>query len=453
MKKLIFIALAMLLQVACNKMTQGVSIAFEELGGEVGHKSGYETTNYRSSVSVSGLGQNQIVGSILTVPGRSIPDTYSIPIITGCSKVAVTEYSTEANETDVKKVRDYLDSFIKYNTELVILETEQLILDGFLDSLETKRENSLESNKTKEVIVTLYNLNDVSKKSSSSEIIRELNVEKTQIEKEVTQIKEELLTTKMLFDKARQKSGLVITNWSRNKDSKKSIALGEISSVTHSSDKSKGGYLVLAGIRTESLWLGDDFAMYIAKRKDKLTGSDSILSNHGFIVTFSMTAKHRAYSESLNYKKAFSSRLDTKIEALAKLVGKDYKSYLKQQSLHLSNNIDYAIRSENSGFLSAPKKTLFEYRFISDKAFAKSMIESYKRSDGYLPVYAVRSNIASLKNKVSDVKKDFQYECSVYEKDNKFYNYRNNVDYQNKNINICSHRRCTLVDFKNPIAP
>ena len=441
-----FIASAILV-VGCNKPSQGVSIAFEELGGEVGHKSGNEATNYRSSVSVSGLGQNQIVGSILTVPGRNIPDTYSIPIITGCSKVAVTEYSTDANETDVKNVRNYLDTFIKSNTELAVLETEQLILDGLVDKLETTKENTVDNNKTKEVVVGLYSLGNVTKKSSSSEILKALEPQKNQFKQEVEKIKKDIATTRTLFNETREKSGLIITNWSRNVDAKKRIAIGEMSSTSSSTDKTRGGYLVLAGIRTESLWLGDDFAMYIKNRK-KLTGSDSILSDHGFIVTFSITAKHRAYSESLDYRKAFSSRLDAKIEELAKLVGTDYRSYIKKQSLHLSKAVESVIRSENSGFLSNPKKTLFEYRFISDKAFAQSMIESYRRSDGYLPVYAVRSNIADLKKNIVNVPEKYQYECRVYKKeDDKFYNYL-----KDRNISKpCTSTNCSFVDLKNEI--
>jgi len=456
MKKLMFIASAILV-VGCNKPSQGVSIAFEELGGEVGHKSGYETTNYRSSVSVSGLGQNQIVGSILTVPGRNIPDTYSIPIITGCSKVAVTEYSTDANETDVKNVRNYLDTFIKSNTELAVLETEQLILDGLVDKLETTKENAVDNNKTKEVVVGLYSLGNVTKKSSSSEILKALEAQKSQFKQEVERIKKDIATTRTRLNETREKSGLIITNWSRNVDAKKSIAIGEMSRTSSSTDKTRGGYLVLAGIHTESLWLGDDFAMYISKRKnDGLTGSDSILSDHGFIVTFSITAKHRAYSESLDYRKAFSSRLDAKIEELAKLVGTDYRSYIKKQSLHLSKAVERVIRSENSGFLSNPKKTLFEYRFINDKAFAQSMIESYRRSDGYLPVYAVRSNIADLKKNIVNVPEESQYECRVNQgEENKFYNYNNNNDYEeskDKSISkSCNDENCSLVDLKNEI--
>ncbi len=451
MKKLIMESMVLLLVIGCNQPNKGgVSIAFEELGGEVGSKKGNERTNYRSSVSVSGLGQNQIVGSILTVPGRNIPDTYSIPIITGCSKVAVTEYGTDANETDVKDVRDYLDSFIKYNAELSVVETEQFILKELIKNLNITTEGSAEKSDAKKALISFYSFDDINIDSNRSEILKVSKLKENRLNKQIQNIKASISDSRTKFNEARKKSGLIITNWSRVSDSQNNIALGTITSASGSKNKTRGGYLVLAGIRSESLWLGDDFAMYIKKRKDGLTGSDSILSKHGYIVSFSIDAKYRAYSESLKYKRALFARLNGKIDELANLVGKNYKEFLKKQSLAFSRTVGNMVSSENSGLLSTPKKSLFEYRFINDKAFSQSMIESYRRSDGYLPVYAVRSDIADLKKNISDVHPDYKYECSVYVgKDNRFYNYNNKEDY-NKSIS-CTSKKCSLVDLRNEI--
>jgi hypothetical protein len=448
MKKLIVIASVILFATGCNQPTHGgVSIAFEELGGEVGSRKGNERTDYRSSVSVSGLGQNQIVGSILTVPGKNIPDTYSIPIITGCSKVAVTEYGTDANASDVKKVRDYLDVLIKHNTDLVVLETEQLLLDKLIEDLKNTKEGSADNNNTKKAIFSLYSLGN---KSSNEEILKELELKRKQLNSEIGKSEQAILVTKEEFNKARAKSGLIVTNWSRNLDSNGSAALGTISRVSGTKNRTRGGYLVLAGIRSASLWLGDDFAMYIAKRKDDgLTGSDSIMSEYGFIVSFSITAKYRAYSESLDYRKSMFGKLDAKISKLANLISKDYKAYLKKESIKLSKSIEDVIRSENSGFLADAKKSLYEYRFTNDKAFAQSMIESYRRSDGYLPVYSVRSNIADLKKNISNVNEHYQYECKVKEKDNIFYNYKSEKD--KNESKPCTLNNCSLVDLRNAI--
>jgi len=447
----VLMVFTLFLFIGCNKPTQGVSIAFEELGGEVGHKNGYATTAYRSSVSVSGLGQNQIVGSILTVPGQNIPDTYSIPIITGCSKVAVTEYATEATQKDVRNVRDALDTLVQYSTTLALLEAEQLILGEWMDKLHSIKDQTKEANQIKETIIRLYELQGITKEHNISEIFRALELPKQAFSRDITEINKEIALTKHHLQKAREKSGLVITNWSRVQEGNGSVALGAISSGSSSMKKRRGGYLILAGIRIESLWLGDDFAMYISQRKEHaLTGSDSILSPYGFIVTFSISAKYRAYSESLDYKKVLSSKLNAQISELSKLVGKDYRTYLKEYSLRLSKSIDNAVRSANSGFLSSPKKQLFEYRFVKDKAFAQSMIASYQRSNGYLPVYAVRSNIADLKKYINNVPEAFQYECRLYQGiDGRFYNYKSSKE-ENRS-KPCSLENCSLVDLENPI--
>ncbi len=385
----------LLLVIGCNKPNQGVSIAFEELGGEVGLKKGNEQTNYRSSVSVSGLGQNQIVGSILTVPGRNIPDTYSIPIVTGCSKVAETIYGTEATLADVKKVRKILDNFVELNTKLVVLESEQFLLKELTHKFKIAETNSEDEKSIKRGIVYLYPF-DIKNSDKKEEILKKLKNKSFALTDEIGKLDKNIsLETSRLRD-AQNKNGLIITNWSNSYESRNSGILGTFSSVSGSKEREKGGYLVLAGIRSASLWLGDDFAAYIKKRYNHVSGSDSIMSDHGYIVTFALMAKHRAYSESLDYKKALFSRLDAKIENLAKLIGKDYKTYLKEQSIHLSRTVDSAIRSTNSGLLSNPKKNVYPFRFRNDENFSKMMEKEYNRSNGYLPVYAVRSDIANI---------------------------------------------------------
>lgn len=375
------------LSVGCSNY-QGVSIAFEELGGEVGSQNGNSGTNYRSSVSVSGLGQNQIVGSILTVPGSKIPDTYSIPIITGYSQIAETTYASEATLEDVKDVRDMLDRFITLNAQLVGLETEKMILKTVM----TQLDNNETRQKIEKHVRQLYAL----EQNSSTEILEALKEKDRKLTFEIDELDSNISNVKDQFDSAKQKNGLIITHWNHSYEKDSHQSVGSSLSASKKKNRDRGGYLVLAGLKSVSLWLGDDFADYVVNRRNKLTGSDSIMSDKGYIITFALMAKHRAYSESLDSTQALSVVLEGKIEELAKLVGKDYKTYLKEQSLKLSKVLGKVIHSENSGLLSTPTKKMYPFTFRNDEQYAEAVKKVYERSNGYLPIYAVRSNIANI---------------------------------------------------------
>jgi len=399
MKKLL-ILLTLILILGCSSRNQGLSIAFEELGGEVGYKSGYENTHYRSSASISGLGQNQIVGTILTVPSNRISDNYSIPIITGCSKIAVTEYADNLSDEDLIEATKYLNNVVSLSETLFAIKGEKLIVSSLIKKLKDVN-NSKEHNITVANIKKIYSDENIDNNLSN---FLETKISKLTIKE--SNLTQEINLQEKNFSKTVNKNGVIVTKWSSNFNSSGSTSIGDMGKLSGEKTKVRTGYLILSGLKKETIWLGDDFADYIDNRKKKLTGSDSILSEHGYIVTFSISAKKRVFVESMNYNRSLSSFLNMKIEDLKKIIGESSYSTIKDKSLEIQKRIDRLVHSSNRGIIIAPKKKLYEFRFRRDNNFANAMKAVYLRSDGYLPVYTVRSNIANLRRGIVPPSKD-----------------------------------------------
>jgi len=407
MKKLILLGMMILSIVGCSPKG-GVTIAFEELGGEVGSRNGNENTSYRSSVSISGLGQNQIVGTLLTVPGNTIADTYSVPIITGCSKVAVTTYSDNLSDKNLTKAFGYLTKLVSLNESLIAIQGELLISSFLKEELDKNRVGSKEYSRTVQGIRKIYSLKKEDNVSGylKNNILR-LTIEESNFTKKINEEGTE-------FSNIVNQDGVIVTKWNRSFDSSGSTSLGEITTISGNKHKDRGGYLILSGLKTESIWLGDDFAGYIHNRKDKgLTGSDSIMSDHGYIVTFALSAKKRAYIEEMNYSKIFSASLQAKVEKLKSILSHDFYQAIKNMEINSQKRMSRLINSSNRGVFIAPKKELYEFRFRNDEAFSRSMQQVYLRSNGYLPVYAIRSNIANLKRGIKKSLKPCECEAKV----------------------------------------
>lgn len=407
MKKLL-ILLPIILFLGCSSKNQGVSIAFEELGGEVGYKNGYEHTKYRSSASISGLGQNQIVGTILTVPSNRISDNYSIPIITGCSKIAVTEYADNLSDDDLIKASKALNNIISLSESLFAIKSEALIVSSLMKKLK-------DTNGSKEHNIAVANIKQIySDEKTDNNLSNFLEIKMLKLTKKDSNLTQEINLQGDIFSEKVNKNGVMVTKWNSNFNSSGSTSVGEMGTLSGEKRKARTGYLILSGLKKESLWLGDDFADYISDvRKNGLTGSDSILSDYGYIVTFAIYAKKRAFVESLNYSRSLSSILNMKIEDLKKIIGEGSYSAIKDKSLEIQKRVDRLVHNSNRGIIIAPKKKLYEFRFRKDENYAKAMQAVYLRSDGYLPVYAVRSNIANLKKGVEEPSdKNGSYSCA-----------------------------------------
>jgi len=372
--------------IGCTKPNGGLSIAFEELGSEVNSKYGSEGLRYRSSINISGLGQNQVIGEILTVPGENLPDTYAIPIFTGCSKVAVSIYDNNRSIEDVIRVKNALNTLIQKESLSVVLKTEIY----FIELLEKRLSEKGEKKTLKIEIKKRYPVHN--------EAYREaLEDQLSLLHSKLDKLNKEILEQRATMDNI--PVGIMIAHWSSKKTKK---SRGFISSLFNSQshkELNREGFVVLAGLKTESIWLGDDFAWYTMNDKD---GSDAILDNNGYIVTYKLSAQHRAYSETLDYQSLLNTKLSLSTKEIKGILGKTYAKLFHDRQMELQFSLSNMISSTNTGTLTAPTKDLFEYRFKEDDEYAKSVKYNYKRTSGYSEVYSVRSNIADIKKSLTD---------------------------------------------------
>ncbi|CAA6801081.1 MAG: Unknown protein [uncultured Sulfurovum sp.] len=369
---------------SCSKPTGGLNIAFEALGSEVNSKYGSEGLHYRSSINITGLGQNQVIGEILTVPGQKIPDTHAIPIITDCSKVAVSLYDTNASIYDIRAIQNALNELIQLQSIAIAIETEIVFIRLLKQRMEDKPKN-------KELQF------EIAKRYGKSDNI--LPTKLTFLQNELQKNQKLVLSKRSTLNTIQP--GIIIAHWTSSKQKNMGGFFGSLFATSINNQVQREGFVILAGLKTESIWLGDDFASYVTKER---TGSDAIINDKGYIVTYKLSAKHRAYSETFNYQQLISTRLSLSPEDIQKILGTHYAELFTHKQAELRLSFSNMIGATNKGVLTAAKKHLFEYRFYGDKAYADSVIYNYNRTTGYSEVYSVRSNIAELKQNFKQLK-------------------------------------------------
>ena len=384
--RIILLSVMILGFIGCSKPNGGLSIAFEELGSEVNSKYGSEGLRYRSSINISGLGQNQVIGEILTVPGQDLPDTYAIPIFTGCSKVAVSVYDNNRTIKDVVRVKNTLNTLLQKESLSIVLKTEIYFIELVLKRLSQKGEKK----ELKAKIKKRYHVHNERYREALENQLSSLHSEHDKLNKEI-------LKQRATMDNI--PTGIMIAHWSSKKSKKARGFISSLFNIENSKELSREGFVVLAGLKTESIWLGDDFAWYVMNDKD---GSDAILDNNGYIVTYKLSARHRAYSETLDYQSLLNTKLSLSTKEIKSILGGTYAKLFHDRQIELQFSLSNMISSTNTGTLTAPRKDLFEYRFKEDNEYAQSVKYNYKRTSGYSEVYSVRSNIADIKKSLTD---------------------------------------------------
>jgi len=387
----LFILAGMFLSACGTSSSPRLSVAFENLGGEIATREGDNQIKYRNSYSVSGITVPQPVGSLATVPGDKIPDIYATPIDLQCSRIIEQEFpSVDAKIADVIAVRDQLQAVIS----LAVLEAHLSLRLGLVNhALKVLERNPAADDpalvaamKAVEAAVGL-----VSPDKSALEAARaKLAGEKDQI---VAQLRK---AESQAIDGARKKN-LIVTRWQATDESGGNFSFGKIFGAADSHKSAASGLLVLAHLRTATLVLGDDFLIHrTLQQNNQLTGIDTLFDD-AYLVTHSLAAKHRAYTEQIDLEKVLTIGLKLEAAQIGKILSGDILELIEAQTVDLQRRLSSIIRAANQGVVDQPVLRVYHYRFFGDEARSAAAMAEMKRLSGYSEVYRVRSNVATLR--------------------------------------------------------
>lgn len=414
------------------------------------------------TVNVTGLGPNEVIGSLSVDPDPShldfsnimstadYPDSLSFRLSPECSRIVESNFGGKIEVTieDVATVRDNIQELVELISKKIGLEIKQIVLMKSTDSL---ADTTKDHQEILRILQTQYPGDKLSEVSEVSDTLKNVNGQLEAVQK-VIESKRETLRA------ALTKSGIVVTRWSQERKKKSTIDALKGFMVQASSNSLQEGFLVLGNPRVTSLVLGDDFleedevleckndcikmkTPFQAKRtyvpgedfleeeqaleckKDCIKMKTLFQAKRTYVTYYQLSAKQIAWGE---VRAGTSSK---NIQADISQIASTLQPYLKaanfaavlkdlqiKADLEMSRAYDYG----NSGLLSGGKTRVFPMRFSNTHNYIAALTAEHKRAEGYIPIYNARGTLGEvvakrLDNTKSARKFKFGAQCSKSE--------------------------------------
>lgn len=195
------------------------------------------------------------------------------------------------------------------------------------------------------------------------------------------------------YDSAVGDGNILVTRWEVSGSAGGGASVAPVISAGGSGSNTRTGFLVLAGLRSVSLHVGEDFFDMVRELNDDLS---DFLTRVG-VTTYTLQARHTAHAQELDVEQELSLRLNLSPDQLRHLSEalKD-KAFSLDFYRHLSRSLG------NRGVLSAPREKIQPSCFFPPRAHFESVVGAAPEgdkddhsgpSDGYRTVLAVRAAV------------------------------------------------------------
>ncbi len=407
MKRLpILLVVLSLILTGCSTITsRRLSIVFEDLGSEVQTRHGDDDVNYRVSINITGISSPQPTGMLITVPGKSIPDNYAMLIGTDSkSKIVEQVYETNASLDDVANLRNGLQDAMNKMVSVAEQEIRIAVLEA---ATKIGKDQLKETTEAYAAIGRIFNADNVDNKKVE-ELLAENRQELLKRKKEADDLKSELT-------KLTKKKNLIITRWTAANGGTLASGVSDMLGISVVSERTIGGFLIMAGIRTSTLMVGGDvkgllrnnrtpdtitsaaLPFAVVETKSGMQASD--LFKDVFLVTYRMGAKYLAYAESMDYSRHFSTSLRLTQSELMNLFGGSITRLLRNKIVEIDASLHQSINSLNQGVVEAPRRRVYDFSLENGEDMFQSGLAEIARSRGYQDVYVIRNSMMNIEDK------------------------------------------------------
>lgn len=384
------VLLPCLLMSACSTVPAPISFSIEQLGAEAASRSDGEL-GFRSAVSVTGITPPYAAGTLLSVPGRGLPDLFSVPITTTCSRILETTYESEATQGDVLKIASAIESLRSTLLGAAVAEGKLRLVANARALL---RQPAPQPGSAQALqLQTLASALGVDKADDAT-----LDTMGQALQKEIDEAKQKTAESTRTIVGLQQKSNLFIFRWALDAGKGASLSVGTAASAAASSSDKRSGYLVAASLRAASLEYGDDLVTKLLRdRRFGGTGADAVLQNT-YIVNYTLGARHLYFSEDRDLAFAIGAALKLSAAELDQIFGgAGWAAFLKTQSLAIEATLKSSISASARGLVSQPSRKAYPFRMWGDAALAAGGSAERERNDQYVVFYSTRSDIATFK--------------------------------------------------------
>ncbi|MBK7900722.1 MAG: hypothetical protein KA603_01135 [Azonexus sp.] len=219
---------------------------------------------------------------------------------------------------------------------------------------------------------------------------------------DLAKVRGELDKAREKYDSAVGSGNILVTRWEVSGATGGGATVGPIVSAGGSGSNTRTGFLVLAGMRSVSLHVGEDFFDMVRELDKDLI---DFLARVG-VTTYTLQARHTAHAQELDAVQELSLRLNLTPDQLRKL-----SQAFKDAAFSLDYYRRFSRSLGNRGVLSAPRETIRSSCFFPPRAHFESIVgggsdkPSLKGpSDGYRTVLAVRAAVGKRVLELADKK-------------------------------------------------
>lgn len=377
--------------VGCSSVPTSSPMRFtiEELGSE-GVTFTDSGLQFRTAVNITGVSQPVSTGGFLTVPGGRVPELMSVPVTPGCSRIVETVYKTSASASDVNTIGTSIERIRAALAEGVAVSLRQQLLIALQTRIELVKKDGKKPQEDGPAMqmAAALGLASVPSDDEMKKLTQNLADEAQEARKKVSSAQDELL-------KLKDARNIMIARWQTQDNRNLGAKLGDFFSLGSSRSEMRSGYLIMAGIRTASLELGEDALIGLAQFADRDDGVLRFLSNTQ-MVTFTMSAQYHYFAEDRDLSSLLRTSLRLSAEELDQIFGGAFTAFIKAQSLAIEASIASALASGNRGLISEPRRTVYPYRLHRTLVRLRSADAERIRNEGYTTIYSIRSALQEL---------------------------------------------------------
>lgn len=377
-------ALAALALAGCSPLP--IHTTFDTLTNET-TKRASDLFNYSTFISLSGLVPQQGVQLVYHQPDfydlQGNAPSYAVGISPTRSfiserKFAMSDDNAKTNADAVRAIRDGLETARLLSVSLAATETR---IDAAQSLIKTVGANAPDAGQA-DTLKTLLGNDAVGAdgKIDSAKTTAALARLSTQKDGLKDQIAAALAAAKSQA----ARSNVVITRWEREKRSALNTFLSEAFAFAEHGNEAKSGTLVFGDLRVVTLHSGEDLVDMLRSAPRRFL---SFASNAG-ITSFSIQARHMAYSADLDMQRAVSLQLQLSKEQLAGL-----SATFKDLDLKYSSNFGVAMDVSNSAFVTDSQVQTEGRCFFPPELYTESIRREIAASNGYQDLYVVRVQI------------------------------------------------------------
>lgn len=390
LKKIVIASLAGVLS-ACSTPSP-MSFSLEQLGTEISKREGSnDDFHYFTSITVHGLSTPQIVGRLITVPGKNLPDLLATPISADAKTSVIVQTFDGPKNFNFSTYLSTMDKLVSIYADISALESKQLLLQtGVAYASDAKNKPANADSVANQISSTL---------SMPGFAASDISTKQQQLQTEITQKYKDAKTEETNLQAQGNQQNVWVWRWDSDNQTSTGGAIGSMGSASATSKNKRSGYMIVSGLRIVTLQPGNDFKTVINSLGQGLRNANfeggKNETDGVYLVTQQLATEQLAFRDEADIEKALAAGADLKIADL----GSGFAASLAQQQLRIEYTLRRALLAGTRGITKRTKIDILDYIPPSGNASSEYFSAGEKQyvPTLYAPFYTLRIEMKKLR--------------------------------------------------------